>query len=178
MNTKLSISNILIGISAIFTIIATMDNSYYQYGMNNWFLSQWQYHIYIVQFFTSQFLHGNFLHLAMNAVFVIIFWNMLEELIGEKRFTLFFIFSVIFIGAWLTLLDNANTIWISGFAMAILAYYTLYLKERNNPDYKWGITAITINIVIGLSPWISLLWHLLWAIAGVLYFYGLKLIKK
>ncbi|MFK7780644.1 MAG: hypothetical protein QM490_05950, partial [Candidatus Gracilibacteria bacterium] len=44
------------------------------------------------------------------------------------------------------------------------------LRSRNNPEYKGGITAIIINIGIGLNPQISLLGHLLGAIAGVLYY--------
>jgi hypothetical protein len=67
---------------------------------------------------------------------------------------------------------------MSGFAMAIIAYYTLQLKSINHPDYKWGITALTINVFIWFVPGISLIWHLFWAIAWWIYFWIIRLLKK
>ena len=178
MNSKLTISNILIGIAAIFTIAATMDTSYYQYGMNSFFLSQWQYHIYFMQFFTSQFLHWGTLHLIMNSIFIIIFWTVVEQILWEKKYLAFFMFSAIFIGISITFLTSANTFGMSWFAMAVLAFYTLQLKSLNNPEYKWGITALLLNIWIWFVPGISLVGHLFWAIAGAIFFFILRILKK
>ena len=175
---KISVSNLFIIISAIFTIIATINSDFYIYGMNSIFLAQGQYHIYALQFFSSQFLHGWILHLIMNVLFIFIFWNAVENILWVNKYVIFFVFSSIFIGLIITLLWSWNTIWISGFAMAVMAYYTLFLRSRNNPDYKWWITALVLNIWIGLSPWISLLGHLFWAIGWVIYFYIIKLLKK
>lgn len=178
MKNKLSLSNILILISAAFTLLATLNVGFYKYGMNSIFLNNWEYHIYALQLFTSQFLHGWFLHFFMNGVFIFIFWNYAENILWEKKYSLFFIFSVIFIGIWLTLFSDWNTVGISGFAMAVMAFYTLHLKSIHNPDYKWWITALIINIGIWFSPWISLLWHLFWAISWAIYFFILQWIKR
>lgn len=178
MTPKLTLSQILIVVAVLFTGLASFDSSIYQYGMNSFFLDKWEYHVYLVQIFSSQFLHGDFLHLIMNALFIIIFWTVVESILWDKKYLLFFMFSSIFIALWITFLSQGNTVWMSGFAMAIIAYYTLHLKQIHNPDYKWWITALIINIGIWFMPWISLIWHLFWAIAGGIYFFLLNVIKK
>jgi hypothetical protein len=170
MKLKTTISNLLIIISAITTIIAVFIPNLYIFGMNNNFLNQWLYHIYIIQFFTWTFLHWWFFHLLFNSIFIYYFWNMVEWMIWRKKFIIFFIFTVFFNWIAISLLSNWNTIWISWFCMALLSYYTLELRSRNNPEYKWWITAIIINVWIWLMPWISLLWHLFWAISGIIYY--------
>lgn len=139
--------------------------------MNRFFLENGAYHIYILQFFSSNFIHGWFLHLLMNSLFLYIFWNMVELMIGKKKFLLFFVFVCIINGLAITEFANGNTIGISGFAMALMSYYTLDLKSKNNEEYKGGLTAIFINIWIGLIPGVSLIGHLFWAIAGVIFYY-------
>lgn len=170
MPLKNSISNILIWISAIVTLLAYLYPWFYVFGINNYFLNQWDYIIYFLQFFTWTFLHWGILHLAMNSIFIYYFWNVVELLIWKKNFLYFFIFSTIIIWVAVTNLSDWNTVWISWFAMAILTYYTLELKRRNNPEYKWWITAIIINVWIWFSATISLYWHLFWVVAGLLYY--------
>ena len=167
---KYTFSNILIFISLVFTIFSYMYPEVYILGINNIFLDRWLYHIYIIQFFTWTFLHGNILHFLMNSIFIYYFWNNVEYLIWKKRFFSFFIFTTVFIWIMVTNFSNVNTVWISWFAMALLSYYTLELKSKNNPEYKWGITALIINIWIGLHPQISLLWHLFWAVAWLIFY--------
>lgn len=170
MQNKLTISNLLIIISAIFTLIAWINPSIYSLWINNIFLEQWYYIIFVLQFFTGTFLHGSFLHLLMNSLFIYYFWNNIEFLIWKKRFFWFFIFTTIFIWIMITSFTNQYTIWISWFAMALLTYYTLELYNRWNPEYKWWITALIINIAIWLVPGISLVWHFFWAIAWVIFY--------
>jgi membrane associated rhomboid family serine protease len=119
-------------------------------------------------------LHGGFFHLFANSIFIYLFGNILEMLIWRNKFIIFFIFTVVFNGVLLSVFTTWNTIWISGFCMALLAYYTLELKGRNNPEYKWGITALVLNVWIWFVPWISLLGHLFWAIWGVIFYYVTK----
>ena len=169
-----SISNTLIFISAIFTLATYFLPNLYNLGMNDFFIKQWVYHVYVLQFFTSQFLHWWFFHLFMNSLFIYYFWNTVEYLIWRKNFIIFFIFSSVLIWLSLTLLSNGNTVWISGFAMAVLTYYTLELKSRKNPEYKGWITAIVLNIWIWFIPWISLIWHFFWVIAWLFYYFSWK----
>jgi len=116
-------------------------------------------------------LHWWIIHVLMDSIFIYYFWNIIEIIMWKKKFIIFFIITTIFIGTLLTIFTNQITIWISWFAMAVLSYFTLELKSKNNPEYKWWITAIIINIWIWFYPWISLYWHLLWAIFWVIFFY-------
>lgn len=172
---KLSFSNTLILLSIFFTLLTFVFDGIYLFGMNGVFFNGAQYHMWFLQFFTSQFLHGSILHLLFNSIFIFYFWNILEEIIGYKKMIVFFIWNAVFLGLFITFLWGWNTVWISGFALAILTYYTLLLKSRNNPEYTGGITAIVINVAVGLSPWISFLGHF-WGMIfwGIFFFFSQK----
>lgn len=171
MNIQKTISNALILISILCTILVNLDIRLYIFWMNNLFLEDWLYHIFFLQFFTGSFIHWSIMHLLFNSIFIYFFWNIVEWIIWKKKFFLFFVFVTIFNWILLSLINIwENTIWISWFCMALISYYTLELKSRNDSDYKWWITAIIINIWIWFIPWISLFWHLFWAIAGVLFY--------
>lgn len=168
---KYSISHILIALSIIFTGLSLIYSDIYVLWMNTFFLEQWKYHIYVLQFFSSQFLHWWILHLFMNSVFIYYFGNIVETMLGRKKYILFFIFISIFNGLVLTFFNPfTNTVWISGFALAIITYYTLELRAQKNPEYTGWITAIIINIWLWFAPWISLIWHMFWAIGGAIFY--------
>ncbi len=173
MKPTLSVSNILILLSVIATIASAFDPKLLQYGMNREFLDQWEYWVYFLQFFTSNFLHGGFLHLLFNSAFIYYYGNKVEDVIGHGRFLLFFILNAIFV--WLAITafwePNSNTIGISGFALAIMSYATLYLYKTWNPEFSGWVTAIVLNIAMWFVPWISLLGHLFWAIFWVIYYF-------
>jgi membrane associated rhomboid family serine protease len=139
--------------------------------MNTSFLEKWEYYYYFLQFFTSNFIHWDIMHLLFNALFIYIFWNIVEIIIWKKKYLSFFIFISLFNWVLLSIFaSHQNTIWISWFALAILTYYTLQLKSQNDPDYKWWITAIIINIWIWFLPWISLFWHIFWVIWWIIFY--------
>ena len=167
---KLTISNILILISLFFTLLTTTYSNFIIFWMNEKFLNSWIYHIFIIQFFTYSFIHAWILHFVSNSLFLYIFWNLVEQLLWKRKFIIFFVFTTIFNWVMLIWLSNWNTVGISGFAMALLTYYTLKLKERNNNEYKWWITALILNIIVWLHPWVSLIWHLFWAIAWLIFY--------
>lgn len=176
---KLSISNIFILISLLCTLLTTTYPKLMLFWMNNYFLNSWIFHIYIVQYFTYSFIHGWIFHLISNSLFIYIFWNLVELILWKRKFVIFFIFTTIFNWIMLTQLTTWNTVGISGFAMAILTYFTLNLKEKNNPEYKWWITALFLNIVIWFYPWISLVGHFFWVIAWIIfYLYNKNFFKK
>jgi membrane associated rhomboid family serine protease len=81
MKFSWSVSNILILISAVFTVLASFFPQFYMFGINNAFLDAGQYHIFFIQFFTGTFLHGGFFHLFANSIFIYLFGNILEMLI-------------------------------------------------------------------------------------------------
>ena len=170
---KFSISNIFIIISIIFTIIWYFNDSFiFEWSINNFYLEKWNYLHFIIQFFTGNFIHAWIMHIFMNAVFIYYFWNILEIMLWKTKFLIFFISFAIFNWIILSYLQpNAYTIWISWFAMAIITYYTLELKALKNPDYKWWITAIIINLAVWFHPWISFYWHLNWVIFWIIFYY-------
>jgi len=171
MNQNFSISQTLVFLCFLATLLTYIILDIYVFGMNTYFLNQWIYHVYILQFFTSNFIHGGILHLVFNSIFIYYFWSHVEYLIGKKAYIAFFLCNAVFIWLGLTFLTpGVNTIWISWFALAIITYYTLHLKSIGNPEYTWWITAIVINILIGLSPQVSFLGHFLWMVFGGIYY--------
>ena len=165
-----TVSNFLILVCVFMTLLVLYDDRVYILGMNNLFLDRWLYHIYILQFYTWTFLHWSIMHLLFNSLFIYFFWNIIEWIIWKKKFIIFFVFVTLFNWVLLSFVDSWNTVWISWFCMALISYYTLELRSRNDPEYKWWITALILNIWIWLMPWISLYWHLFWAIAWVIYY--------
>jgi len=168
-NSLWSVANTLIFLCFIFTVISYIIDVRL-FGMNSYFYLQGNYPYWVLQMFTSQFLHGWPLHLVMNAFFILYFWNVVEQMIGKEKMLLFFVWSSIFTGLLITFLTNANTVWISWFAMALLSYYTLQLYKQWNPQYTGGITALVINIAIWLSPGISFLGHAGGAVFGLIFY--------
>ncbi len=166
----MTISNILIIISSIVTALSVFVWWLWNFGINDTFLLESSYHLFILQFILYQFLHWWILHLLFNSLFIFIFWNWLEDLIWKRKYIYFFIFNTVFVWISLFLLTSWNTIWISWFCMALLTYFTLEMYTKNNPDYKWWITAIVVNLLLGFMPWISLVWHIFWAIWWVIFF--------
>ncbi|MDD4151300.1 MAG: rhomboid family intramembrane serine protease [Candidatus Gracilibacteria bacterium] len=167
---KISFSNLLIIISAIFTLFSFIYPNILVLGMNNYFLNNGNYTAFLVQIFTYSFLHGSIFHLLSNSIFLYIFGNPIEEIIGKRKFIIFFVLATIFNAGALTIFSSGNTIGISGFAMAILTYYTLILKSKNNPEYKGGLVAIILNILIGFDASISFIGHRAGAIFGYIFY--------
>lgn len=176
---KYSFSSILIVLSIIITTIAMIENKLYTLGINSFFLDAWKYYIFILQIFIGTFLHWGVIHLLMNSIFIHIFWNIVEIIMWRNKYIIFFLFSIIFNAIAIILFTEGNTVWISGFAMALITYYTFELKSKNNPEYKWWFIAIILNLGIWFSPGISLIWHLFWAIWwGLFYLYNKKIGMK
>lgn len=171
MRKNYSISNLFIIISLLLTILLYFYPWLILFSNNRYFLYTWEYYYIPLQFIIGTFLHWSILHILFNSIFIYYFWNIVENIIWVNNYLKFFIFSIIFIWIWLLLSSSWNTIWISWFAMALLSYYTLELKSKNNPEYKWWITAIIINIVIWLDSNISMQWHILWAIAWIIFYF-------
>ena len=173
-----SVSNTLVFLCFIGTILKMFFPNISLFGINDYFFSQWNYLIWFFQFFSSQFLHGDLLHFFSNAIFIVYFWNILEAYIWKKSMLIFFLLSSVFIWIFVTFFASGTTIGISWFALALLTFYTLLLKKQHNPEYTGGITAIAVNIFMGMLPWISLLGHLSGAIFGGFFFFLYFWIQK
>lgn len=167
---KLTISNSLIIISLIFTLVSLQKPDLMIYWMNNIFLLEWKYINFVIQLCFYSFLHWGLLHLIFNSLFLYIFWNKIENEIWAKSFLIFFILTTLFNSFFILNFSNGNTVWISWFWMALLSFYTMSLYKIKNQDYKWWITAIIINIAMWFWTNISLIWHLFWAVFWYIYY--------
>ena len=170
LNFRLSITNFFILISSILTFLSFLYPSILVYGINNIFLYRGEYLYVLIQFFIWTFLHWWILHLLFNSIFLLFFWNQLEYKLWEKKYFLFFLFTIIFTWLALLFLSSWNTIWISTFTLAILSYYSLDLYFKSDNEYKAWFLAIFINIAIWFSSDISLIWHLFWAISWLIFY--------
>jgi len=122
-----------------------------------------------LQFLLYSFLHWGMLHILSNVIFFLFIGKIIEITHGKSYTWLLWIWTTLFVGTVLMFLSTHSTIWWSGFAMALLTIYTLDFYKRGNPEYKWWLLLIMLNIGIGLYGNVSLLWHLAGAIAGFLY---------
>ena len=166
-----SFSNILIILCCILTGVSFFIGHIVSYGMHTFFLVQWMYGSVVVQFMLYQFLHGGVFHLLSNTFFLYMFGNQVETMLGRNRFMLFFVLSSLFVGISLLIFSQSNTIGISGFAMAVLAYVFLDLYAKKNPEYRSAGIFLLINMAIGFTGNISLTGHVSGAIFGMLFFF-------
>ena len=126
-----TITNLLIGLSFIWYVIFNYTSYKYWYSDN--YLSLF------IQFFVSTFLHWWFFHFFFNSVMLAYFWNIVELNLKEFKYILFFVFSVVFnwvfvyIFSWM----KYNVIWVSGFCMAVLAFFTF--------DFKYLSLTLSLN---------------------------------
>ncbi len=176
---QLTFTNTLIfGMSIISALAIVFFPDLYAFGMHRYNYDIWLYHLWIIQFFSSQLLHWGAVHLFMNMVFIGYFWNAIERLLGYHKMFLFFTLNAIFLWVVLTFASWGVSVWASGFAMAVLAYYTLQLYSIRHPDYRWWITALSLNILIWFYPGISLIGHLWGAVFWAIFWYGHTWLKK
>jgi membrane associated rhomboid family serine protease len=113
---------------------------------------------------TSQFLHGGWLHLLGNMLFLLIFGNNVEDRMGRVKFLLFYLLSGI-VAAYAFALANPNSretlIGASGaIAGALGAYLVMFPRAR-----VWSLVPFLFFIPLRLPAWLVLgLWFVLqWA---------------
>ena len=110
--------------------------------------------------FTSLFIHGGFIHLAGNMLFLWIFGNNVEDYVGRINFIIFYFICGIVSALTQTLTDLNSTVPMIGASGAIAgvlgAYLILYPKAKVNTVIIFGffIRMIKIPAVIVLSFWI------------------------
>lgn len=123
-----------------------------------------------VQVVLFQFLHGGVFHLFMNSYFLYSAGPIIESRMSRERFITFFITATIFIATALYFFSpHANTIGISGFCMALLAYLWIDLRTFHHPMSGQVGFMLLINILIGLDGSISFVWHAAGAVWGVIW---------
>ncbi len=111
---------------------------------------------------TSMFLHGGWLHIAGNMLYLWIFGNNVEDAMGHVRYALFYIVCGIAAALTLVLIDPASDIPIVGASGAIsgvlAAYMLLFPRVRVTVAVPLGI--IFYPLALG-AVWVVGLWFLL-----------------
>ena len=110
--------------------------------------------------FSSMFMHGSFVHLFGNMLYLWIFGNNIEDYLGKLIFTLFYIFCGIFAAAIQILISPYSTtpmIGASGAVAGILgAYFILFPRSRITTLIFFGffIRLIKMPAIFVLGLWI------------------------
>lgn len=116
---------------------------------------------------TSQFLHGGWLHLLGNMLFLLIFGNNVEDRFGRLRFLIFYLVAGIVAAYGFSLAEPNSTETLIGASGAIAgvlgAYIVLWPRAR-----VWSLVPFLFFIPLRLPAWVVLgLWFLLqWAYAS------------
>lgn len=164
-----SVVRYIIFLCLIFSLLVFIFPDLIKFWVNRYFYVQQLYHIWILQFFSSQFIHGSVMHILFNCIGIYYFWSIVEKIIWSRCMLVFFISCSICLGLFITFMSSANTVWLSGFVMAVLAFYAKELHKQKNSEF-WGVFVfLLINIALGFMPWISFIGHFLWAVYGFLF---------
>lgn len=164
------ISHALIIVMVIVTLLKYMQPAMALYGFNALNILNKDYMWAVVQLVLYQFLHGDWIHLLMNAYFLYTAGPMLESRMSSSSFLLFFLIGTLFVaGALYFFAPMTTTIGISGFCMALLAYLWIDLYTLHSPAASQIAILLFVNIVIGLLPGISMVGHAAGAVWGVLW---------
>ncbi|MER5603992.1 rhomboid family intramembrane serine protease [Streptomyces sp. NPDC002265] len=114
--------------------------------------------------FTAMFLHGSWLHLLGNMLFLLIFGNNIEDRMGHIRFTLFYVACGYAASYGFALLNDASVdplIGASGAIAGVLgAYLVLYPRAR-----VWVLVPFLVFLPLRLPAWLVLgFWFVLQAV--------------
>ncbi|MGA8615665.1 MAG: rhomboid family intramembrane serine protease [Xanthobacteraceae bacterium] len=114
-----------------------------------------------VTLITSMFLHANFMHVFGNMIFLFVFGDDIEEVLGHWRFLVFYLFCGIGAGLAFVLSDLSSTTELIGASGAVAGVISAYLLFR--PCAK-------VVCLLGLIPlWIRAYWVIGgWAIFQIL----------
>lgn len=100
--------------------------------------------------FTSMFLHGGFLHIAGNMLYLWIFGNNVEDAMGHGRFIFFYLLSGVAAALTFAAIDPASTVPMIGASGAIsgvlAAYVLLYPRARVTVVVPLGIILYPMKI--------------------------------
>jgi membrane associated rhomboid family serine protease len=118
--------------------------------------------------FTSMFLHGGWLHLGGNMLFLWIFGNNVEDLLGRGRFLLLYLGSGVAAALAQALTDPTATIPMvgaSGAIAGVLGAYLITYPHANVHVFLWIIIVFTI---VTVPAWILLgFWFAMQVFSGL-----------
>ncbi|HUI34576.1 MAG TPA: rhomboid family intramembrane serine protease [Stellaceae bacterium] len=119
--------------------------------------------------FTSMFLHGGWLHLGGNMLFLWIFGNNIEDVLGHARYLLLYLVSGVVAALCQALPDTASTVPMIGASGAIAGVLGAYLLLYPFAKVHVLIWIIIFVRIIAVPAWILLgIWFGLQLLDGLL----------
>ena len=117
----------------------------------------------VLTFITYQFLHGGFLHLAGNMLFLWVFGDNVEDAMGHRNFILFFLLCGIAGGLAHFIAfpsSQAPLIGASGAVSGVLAAYLILYPRARVFGLMFNFIPVNLPVWITLGAWIGFqLWH-------------------
>ncbi|MCX8021535.1 MAG: rhomboid family intramembrane serine protease [Syntrophorhabdaceae bacterium] len=120
----------------------------------------------VLTLFTSMFIHGSFIHLGGNMLYLWIFGNNIEDSMGHKRFVLFYLLSGIVAALFQLLYDPLSDIPMVGASGAVSGILGSYLLLYPYARIK---TVIFIFIFIKIVELPAVVLLTLWFFMQVLF---------
>lgn len=171
------ISHMLIVIASIITVIGFIFPILKGYfGLHAILINEYTLPYIFWQFLLYQFLHGDILHIFLNAYFLYQAWPEVEVRMKRYKFLLFFLGNSLFVAVSLWFLSPGNTIGISGFCMALLSYLYMDMRSIRHPMTNQILMMLLLNVWLGLFGNISFVGHAAGVVFGILWWYIRKLI--
>ncbi len=116
---------------------------------------------------TSMFLHGGFMHLAGNMLYLWIFGNNIEDVMGHSRFIAFYVLTGIMAAMSHALIDSASVVPMIGASGAISgilgAYLLLYPHAQVLVLIPFGFFTRLMHIRAG---WVLGFWFVMQVLSG------------
>ncbi len=118
--------------------------------------------------FTSMFLHGGFLHLAGNLLYLWVFGNNIEDSMGHGRFIAFYLACGVGAALAQALPDTSSTIPMVGASGAISGVLGAYMLLFPRARVLLGLPLGFVIIQIGRFPavWVLASWFILQLVMG------------
>jgi len=107
--------------------------------------------------FTSMFLHAGWIHVLGNMLFLWVFGDNVEDILGHAKFLVFYLACGAIAGLTQYMIDPASTVPIVGASGAIAGVMGAYLVKFPNSDVKmvaWFILIFTFE----LPAWLMLIY--------------------
>lgn len=110
----------------------------------------WPDDLHLVQFFSYQFLHGDWMHLIGNMIFLWVFGNSVEDRFGKVGYLLFYLAGGVMAGLVHALFSNSPILGASGSIAAVTGAYLALFPLSNVTIFYWFIYMIGAFEITGM----------------------------
>lgn len=167
----LTISNSLIILSILLSVLNFIQPDLDAFHLHSIFFYKEMFPQIWIQILTFSFFHNGFFHLLWSILFIYWFGNKIEYHIGTKYYIWLFISSVLL--TWYIWIFHNWEMYsgMGSFIFTLLTLYTAILYKEKNPEYKWGLTALVIFFILGVSSIQRLQFYISGLILGLIFFF-------